>query len=337
LRSHAAEISSPYDKALAANAFLARDQNDSFGRELVTQLQDSAIVDNQKSIHWSSKVQSMTCSRGPAVDVETTALATMALMKTGLWPQSVKQALTWISARKTQSGIWGSTQATILAMRALLQGSTASLGQEFESTVTVFLNGQSVETFRLNKDNSDVMKQIDLTQHLRVGDNRVQFRQIPAGELPFQLTGVYWLPAAASAKAPSGPSDTDPLQISLEYDRAMLPVNDLLKCTVSVKNNSSQLINMAIIDLGIPPGFDVDPSAFEVMQQNGQIAKFELTGNQVILYLRELSNVTPFQFSYSVRAKYPLRVQTPPSAVYEYYQPQNRAESKSLILEARGN
>jgi hypothetical protein len=53
--------------------------------------------------------------------------------------------------------------------------------------------------------------------------------------------------------------------------------------------------------------------------------------------LRELSNVTPFQFNYSLRAKYPLRVQTPSSAVYEYYQPQNRAESKSVILQAFGN
>jgi len=43
------------------------------------------------------------------------------------------------------------------------------------------------------------------------------------------------------------------------------------------------------------------------------------------------------QIEYSLRAKYPLRVQTPPSAVYEYYQPQNRAESKPEVLEALGN
>jgi len=61
------------------------------------------------------------------------------------------------------------------------------------------------------------------------------------------------------------------------------------------------------------------------------------TGNQVILYLRELSNVTPFQFNYSLRAKYPLRVQTPQSAVYEYYQPQNRAQAKAVVLQALGN
>jgi hypothetical protein len=108
------------------------------------------------------------------------------------------------------------------------------------------------------------------------------------------------------------------------------------KCTVTVKNNTGNMVNMAIVDLGIPPGFDVDTSAFDAMQQNGQVAKFDVTGNQVILYLRKLSESAPFQFSYSLRAKYPLRVQTPPSAVYEYYQPQNRAQSKPVELQMAG-
>jgi alpha-2-macroglobulin-like protein len=93
---------------------------------------------------------------------------------------------------------------------------------------------------------------------------------------------------------------------------------------------------MAIVDLGIPPGFDVDTTAFEAMQTSGQAAKFDVTGNQVILYLREPSNVTPLEFSYSLRAKYPLRVHTPASSVYEYYQPQNWAQSKPIELQVAG-
>jgi hypothetical protein len=224
-------------------------------------------------------------------------------------------------------------------MRALLEGSTASLGQEFDSAVTVLLNGQTVETFHVNKENSDVMRQLDLTRHLQAGENRIKFRQAPAGDLAFQLAGAYWLPALSAATRPGNfePGASDPLQIDLQYDRMMLPVNDQLNCGVSVRNNTRQVINMAIVDLGIPPGFDVDPTRFEAMQQEGQIAKFEVTGNQVILYLREISNVSPFRFQYSLRAKYPLRVQTPPSAVYEYYQPGNRAQTKPVTLQAVGN
>lgn len=335
LRSHAEALSSDYEKALAANAFLARDRQDSFGRSLADQLRKSAISDNETTIHWSSKGKSMTYSRGSGMDVETTSLATMALIKAGTSPQLVKRSLTWISAHKTANGTWGTTQATILAMRALLQGSSAPLGQEFESTVTILLNGVPTEIFRVNKDNSDVMKQIELTKSLRPGENQIQFRQTPTGELPFQLTGTYWLPAKAQ-QSPAV-STSAALQIELQYDRTTLPVNDQLRCGVTVKNNTRQLIDMAIVDLGIPPGFDVDATAFEAMQQNAQIAKFEATGNQVILYLRELSNEKPFQFNYTLRAKYPLRVQTPRSAVYEYYQPQNRAESKAVVLQALGN
>jgi uncharacterized protein YfaS (alpha-2-macroglobulin family) len=336
LRSHTEELSNTYAKALAANAFLARDRNDSFGRKLAAELKESAIADGREMIHWTSTDYSITYSHDSGMDSECTALCAMALMKAGTSPQSVKQALTWISTHKFADGTLGSTQATILAMRVLLQASRASLGQEFESSITVLLDGEKVETFQINKENSDVMKQIDLTRHLHAGDNRLELRQSPAGELPVQLAGVCWLPARSSATNTT-PRQTDLLQIDLQYDRTTLAVNDLLKCSVTVKNNTAQMINMAILDLGIPPGFDVETSAFESMQQEGRLAKFEVTGNQVILYLRELSNTTPLQFSYTLRAKYPLRVQTPPSAVYEYYQPQNRAVSKPVVLQTVGN
>jgi uncharacterized protein YfaS (alpha-2-macroglobulin family) len=336
LRSHAEELSNTYAKALAANAFLARDRNDSFGRKLIGQLKEAAIVDDKGTTHWESSGYSITYSHGSGMDTECTALCAMALMKAGSSPESVKQALTWISTHKFADGTLGSTQATILSLRALLQASRASLGQASESSVSVLLNGEKIETFQINKENSDVMKQIDLTKHLHAGENRLELRQTPAGELPVQLAGVCWLPAHSST-ANTAPHQTDLLQIDLHYDRTTLAVNDLLKCSVTVKNNTAQKINMAIVDLGIPPGFDVETSAFESMQQEDRLAKFEVTGNQVILYLRELSNTTPLQFNYTLRAKYPLRVQTPPSAVYEYYQPQNRAESKPVVLQTVGH
>ena len=334
----AEELSTAYQKALAANAFLARNQNDAFGRELANQIKESIVADGQGAIHWTSVGQSVTYSRGDGMDVETTALSAMALMKAGLWPESVNQALGWISRHKTANGTWGSTQATILAICALLAGSAASFGQEFDSAVTGLLNGEAVETFHVNQENSDVMRQTDLTRHLRAGENHIEFRQVPVGELPFQLSGSYWLPAVSYVQPPSssGPASSEPLQIDLRYDRATLSVNDQLKYGVTVRNNTGQLINMAIVDLGIPPGFDVDATAFEALQEKGQIAKFEATGNQVILYLREISNLQPFQFGYSLRAKYPLHVQTPPNAVYEYYQPKNRAQTKPVLLQALG-
>jgi uncharacterized protein YfaS (alpha-2-macroglobulin family) len=333
LHTHQEKLSNAYEKALAANAFLAGNPNDAIGISLVKQLEDDGVADKD-SRHWHSSGRGLTYSRDMDLDVQTTALCAMALMKAGIAPESVKQALHWISSHKSREGCWGSTQATILAMRALILGSTASLGQNFESSITISLNGRDIETFQINKSNSDVMKQVSLTKHLQAGENRIELRQTAAGELPIQITGSYWVTAGPEASATTRPPGA--LQIDVQYDRATLAVDDQLACAVTVKNNAVVNVNMAIVDLGIPPGFDVDTSAFETMQANGQLAKFEATGNQVILYLRELSAKEPLRFSYTLLARYLLRVETPPSAVYEYYQPQNRAESRPVTLQVAG-
>src|SRR5205823_4659550 len=113
LRSHPQELANTYAKALAANAFLARDRNNSFGRELAGQLKEGALVDERDCIHWTSTGYSITYSHDSGMDTECTALCAMALMKAGTSPHSTKQALTWLSTHKFADGTHGSTQATI--------------------------------------------------------------------------------------------------------------------------------------------------------------------------------------------------------------------------------
>jgi hypothetical protein len=50
------------------------------------------------------------------------------------------------------------------------------------------------------------------------------------------------------------PAPPDPLEMDLQYDRATLAVNDQLNCPVTVKNNTGQVVNMAIVDLGDSAG-----------------------------------------------------------------------------------
>src|SRR5437867_3045072 len=62
LGSHPQELSNTYARALAANAFLARERDDSFGRELARQLKESAMVASTKCTHWTSTGYSITYS-----------------------------------------------------------------------------------------------------------------------------------------------------------------------------------------------------------------------------------------------------------------------------------
>ncbi len=56
----------------------------------------------------------------PAPAVETTGLAVQALLKWGEARGTARKALTYIASKKDASGAWGTTQATIMALRALL-------------------------------------------------------------------------------------------------------------------------------------------------------------------------------------------------------------------------
>ena len=52
--------------------------------------------------------------------METTGLAVQALLKWGEASGTAGKALRYIAAKKDASGTWGTTQATIMALRALL-------------------------------------------------------------------------------------------------------------------------------------------------------------------------------------------------------------------------
>jgi hypothetical protein len=78
---------------------------------------------------------------------------------------------------------------------------------------------------------------------------------------------------------------------------------------------------MALIDLGVPPGFTVIAEDLNRLVERGIIARYELTGRQIIVYLEDFSSEAPLRFGYRLRARFPMRAQTPPSSVYDYYNP----------------
>ena len=90
---------------------------------------------------------------------------------------------------------------------------------------------------------------------------------------------------------------------------------------VAVRLNQAGMVKMALIDLGVPPGFSVETEDLSQLVDEGVISRYELTGRQIIIYVEDLSAEKPLTFSYRLRARFPMRAQTPPSSVYDYYNP----------------
>ena len=75
---------------------------------------------------WWSTEETAVYAIGPSASIETTGLAVQALLKWGQASSISRKALSYIAAKKGASGTWGTTQATIMALRALLLASEKS-------------------------------------------------------------------------------------------------------------------------------------------------------------------------------------------------------------------
>ena len=122
------------------------------------------------------------------------------------------------------------------------------------------------------------------------------------------------------------------MTIDLYEDRTSKRVNDEVTVAVGVRLNQQGMVRMALIDLGVPPGFTVLTEDLSKLVEQGLIARYELTGRQIIIYLEDFYYGTPLFFSYRLRARFPMRAQTPASMAYDYYNPGSLALRAPLVV-----
>lgn len=312
-----------YVAALIANLMVGYDPKDDRAAQALEKLV-SMKTEKDKTAYWESKAPTMTNGRGETADLETTGLAVYALLKSGRYPGLVTKVLTYLVQNKDAFGTWQTTQATVWSMKTLTLATEKGTG-ETNAEVIVSVNGEKGESFAITPEDSDVMRQVDLKPHVREGKNEVAIKFSGKGSALYQISARYYVPWEEV-----GGEKKELLSIDVDYDRTELQVNDTVTCKVTVVNNQPAAANMVVVDLGIPPGFDVQTEDLAELVGSKVLKRFELTGRQAILYLDRVEPGKPIGFSYHLKAKYPLKVKTPKSTVYEYYAPKVAAVAKPV-------
>jgi hypothetical protein len=249
------------------------------------------------------------------------------MIKTGQFTNSVNQALTYLIKAKAGNGTWGSTSATILSLKALVAGARGTK-QSGKAAFTIKVNGQPAAKGEVTEDNADVMQVFDdFKKVAQAGDNKVEIQVDGETNLMYQIVGRYYEPWSRQPP-PAKPI----LDVSVEYDRTALSTKDLLRATATLKYQGELPTYMVIVDLGIPPGFTVDPGDFAELVGQKKIQKYSVTARQVTLYLGDVKPGDVKTYAYTLRPKYPVKAKTPATVAYEYYTPDHRAEAKPVEL-----
>ena len=323
LRASINKTDDPYILALAGNALALHSPNAAATRRLLVRLEGLKRVSaDGKTVSWAAASQTIYYGSGRAGGVETTALALLALIKGKAHAPTVNRGLRHLVKAKDAHGTWYSTQATILAMKALL-GAAAGTTSAGDTRVQVLVDGRQVKELTITRDQSDLLHHVDLKPYTRKGVRRVELRSTRKdSNLMYQLVGRYYLPWRLVRQKVR---HKKPLALKVAYDRTTLKKDDTVTATVTVEYLGQRPTFMVIADLGIPPGFKVLTGALVKARQQGLLDRFSITGRQLTLYLGRMEKGKPLSLSYRLKARYPIRAKTPRSVAYEYYNPDNRS------------
>ena len=322
-----AGIEDPYTLALLLQVFAGAPDRGPRNK-IVEKLAALAERDEDGGVHWASEDASAFGSTGDVGAIEATALIAVGLLDTGLQLPLAQGALDWLIRHKDALGNWSSTQATIMTLKALIQSALAG-NREVEATVQVIVNGEVLDTIEVTPETSDVMRVVDATAKLKAGRNVVTVASSLAERagLMSQVTLRSYVPWPDEQVTLA-----QPLLLDVTYDRHELTTGGKVTATVSAEYRFEEPAENVILDLGIPPGFDVATEDLDAAVRAGKIARFELTGRQIIVYVAKLVPGQKLTFDVGFTARFPLRAQAPRSEAYLYYDPDVRASSRPVDL-----
>jgi uncharacterized protein YfaS (alpha-2-macroglobulin family) len=326
-------IRDPYLLAVAACAIAAIDHRHDQLDSYLARLDAMKKTSQDGKLAWWEQDQSgrtMFYGAGLAGNIETTAMATLALVRAGQYAPAARAALSWLVEQKDPRGTWHSTQATVLSLKALLEATDADFGSQKERRVDIAVDGQTVRQVVIPAGQGEVMQQIDLSGLLIPGNShRVQLTDRSDTAIGFQVNFRYHLDQTPPEPEPG----KEPLSIDIAYDRRRLNVDETVTAVATLINNMSQAAPMVIVDLPIPGGFAIDPGELDELVGSQQIAKYQLTARKVIVYLERLDPGRTLKLRYRLRATMPVKVTVPDAEAYEYYDPSKRGNGGGAELQ----
>ena len=199
LLSHRPEsINDPYLLALMSNALLAIDPSGASARPYVARLGAVRRVSSDAKLVWWEQVRGARTTfhgGGRSGSIETTALAALAIMDSSFAPGSARGALTWLVEQKDSLGTFHSTQATVLALKALLAATGRPLGGEVDRQIEIVLGDEAIQTIHIPAEQGEVVRQVDLSAFVSTGRHRLSITERNGSGAGYQVVFSYYVPA----------------------------------------------------------------------------------------------------------------------------------------------
>jgi hypothetical protein len=307
LKAAAAASKNSYVWALAANAlWLGGDKP--AAKALMEKLQTV----QQKDGSVGGATQSIVGSGGESLSVETTSLAALAWMREREFAGNVETSIRYL-ADVCKGGRYGSTQSTVLALRAIVTYDKQRSRPKASGSLRIFVDGQQVgSSLAFDTSTQGALKLPDVAELLTPGDHRIELKMENGGEMPYALAVKYNAVTPASAKETK-------VDLVTRLSKGSVAEGETLEAVATVTNVTDAQLPTVVAIVGLPGGLEPRHDQLKELVKKGTVDAYEVIGREVVLYWRGMEKSQKREVPLSLVAAVPGRYVGPASRAYEYY------------------
>ncbi len=313
----------PYQQSLLANALLA--MNDERGKTLTTRLLEKQEANGS----WLGNTHSVMYGYGDCFRIETSALAALALMKSGEKSSALPKAVDYLVKSKSEYG-YGSTQSTVMALKALIEYAKIGNQSTADGTLVVMVDGRRVVEQAFSSKDPKRLEIKHIEQYFTSNDPRLEvFFENPKAVIPFDLEVKY-----ASRQPRNAPNC--PLVFKTGLGAQTASVGETVRLTATLQNTTTQAQASPMVVLGIPAGLTLQPWQLKKLVDEKKCDFYELWDGFAVFHFEQIAPNETRQLDLDLRADVAGVFEAPASQAFLYYSNDQRVWSKPERLTVDG-
>jgi alpha-2-macroglobulin-like protein len=321
LKTTAESSQNNYVVALAANTFYLADD-----KPEAKKLMDRLVAKQQADGSENDIKSSIVGSGGESLEVEGTALTTLAWLREPAYAGNVERSIKFL-ADSCKAGRYGSTQATVLALRAIVTYDKQRARPKAPGKVRVYVDGQPVgDWVAFDKSTQEALKLPDLSELLSAGEHKVEIRMEGGAPMPYSLAVKY------NSLKPASANDCK-LDLSVKIAQDKVVEGESTEANVTVTNKTKEVVPNPVAIVGLPGGLEPRHDQLKELVKKGTIDSYEVIGREVVLYWRALPGDATVEVPLSLIAAVPGTYTGPASRAYLYYTDENKQWVDGLKVE----
>lgn len=306
----AMDTKDPYMLAMMANAAYAMKET-SKGDDAL-----NALVKQQaKDGSFTGSSHSITYSQGQSLTIETSALSIMAILNSnGKHGSALNNTVQFLTSTRSGSGVFSSTQGTILALKALTEYAKFSKKTTEDGIIEIYIDGKKAITKSYKAGDKGAIVAEGLEEFIKgEGKHEVKVKYVGVKTpLPYSMS-INWSTAL--------PNSDKECAIDLKTKMASKTANvgETVRLTATITNKKSEEVPSTMAIIGIPAGFTAQPWQLKELQEKKVFDYYEIKGNNIAIYYRGMGPKAVKEINLDLKAEMPGEYDAPASAAYLYY------------------